>query len=204
MKKSIIALSIGLSTIIGAQSAFAASYEVKAGDTMFRIAKNNGTTLQAVVNANPQIANINVIYPKQIINIPDQVKTTVTTEGINLSQSEKDLLGRLVHAEAKGESFDGKVAVATVVLNRVKDASFPNTVEGVVYQSGQFSPVTNGAINNVPSADSIKAVDEAIRIVNAGQSDGSLYFYNPRTAINTSFLEARPTVKTIGNHTFKR
>lgn len=122
---------------------------------------------------------------------------------ITVTNEEKELLARLVEAEAGGEPFGGKVAVAVVVFNRVLSPEFPNDVYSVIYQKGQFSPVIDGSINNTPSDDSRKAVEEAIGIINRREEKGAIYFYNPKTAENR-WLDTRPTVAEIGNHVFKR
>jgi N-acetylmuramoyl-L-alanine amidase len=112
---------------------------------------------------------------------------------------DRHLLAQIIDAEAKGEPFEGKVAVGVVVLNRVESSEFPNTVRDVIYEPGQFQPVSNGAINNNPSERSYKAADAAL---NAERTE-SLFFYNP--AIATSrWLDERETTKVIGNHTFKK
>lgn len=119
---------------------------------------------------------------------------------VDVYSSDTTLIAQLVHAEAKGEPYSGKVAVAEVILNRVKSGEFPNSVQGVVYQSGQFSPVTNGSINNSPTAEDYAAVKEALN--GSSNAGGALYFYNP--AIATSrWLDQFPTKNVIGNHYFK-
>ena len=117
------------------------------------------------------------------------------------SASDLDLLARLVNAEAKGEPFQGKVAVAIVVLNRVDSGKFPNSIRGVIYQRGQFSPVNNGAINRPADEESKRAVQEAIHSSN--RLNGSLYFYNPRTA-TSRWLDGLETSAVIGAHVFKK
>ncbi|WP_077622325.1 cell wall hydrolase [Sediminibacillus massiliensis] len=121
----------------------------------------------------------------------------------SISAEEKNLMARLVHAEAEGESYKGKVAVATVVLNRVEHEGFPDSIKEVVYQrTGKvyaFSPVQNGSINQLPGEDSVKAVEEAL--TNGGQNNDSLYFYNPKTA-KSEWILTRKVTHTIGNHRF--
>lgn len=116
-----------------------------------------------------------------------------------LSKKEKNLLARLVHAEAKGEPYVGKVAVATVVLNRVEHKEFPDTVKEVIYEKNAFEPVSNGSINEPADKESVKAVQDAIQ--NKGNNDELLYFYNPDTA-TSDWILTRKVVKTIGNHSF--
>ena len=212
-KKLFISFGAALGILLtGATSSFA--YTVKGGDTLNGIAKANNTSLETLIAANPQISNPNRIYVGDNINLSNTQQTANTTQSesptsstaakISLTASEQDLLSRIIRAEADGEPYAGQVAVGTVVLNRVLSDSFPNNVHDVVYQSGQFSPVSNGAINQAADADAIRAAAEAVSFVNSGQSKGALFFYNPKTAVNSSWLAQRPTVTTIGNHVFKK
>jgi N-acetylmuramoyl-L-alanine amidase len=204
MKKLIAVMTLGISMLI-ATPTFA--YTVKSGDTMGSIAKENSMTLQELSKANPQIKNLNLIYVGQTVNT---VKTTNSTPSTTTgykqvtpaTSAEKDELARLVRAEAQSEPYAGKVAVAVVVLNRVDSADFPNSIHDVIYQSGQFSPVANGAINKAADAESIRAVNEALS-TNRSLGAGSLFFYNPKTA-TSRWLDSRPTTVTIGNHVFKK
>ena len=109
------------------------------------------------------------------------------------------LLARLVYAEARGEPYKGKVAVAAVALNRVESASFPNTLSGVVYQSGAFSSVSNGSINNTPDSDCIRAALDALN--GWDPSGGCVYFYNAKTA-EDKWIFSRTVQTVIGRHSF--
>lgn len=120
---------------------------------------------------------------------------------ISVTDDERNLLARLVEAEARSEPYEGKVGVAIVVLNRVLSEKFPNDIRSVIYQKGQFSPVSNGSINCNPSEESYQAVDEAVRRINAGNTLGSLYFYNPKLCAS-AFHESLTTTTVIGNHVF--
>ena len=115
------------------------------------------------------------------------------------STSDLNLLARLVYAEARGESYTGQVAVAAVVLNRVKSSSFPNSVSGVIYQKGAFSVVNDGQINLTPNQTAINAAQDAIN--GWDPSYGALYYFNPKTATN-SWIWSRQVTVTIGNHRF--
>lgn len=115
------------------------------------------------------------------------------------SSSDLNLLARLVYAEARGEPYTGQVAVASVVLNRVKSSSFPNTVSGVIYQSGAFSVVSDGQINLTPNETARKAAQDAIN--GWDPSYGSIYYFNPKTA-TSSWIWSRPVTVVIGNHRF--
>lgn len=117
----------------------------------------------------------------------------------NSNSSNLNLLSRLVYGEARGEPYSGQVAVAAVVLNRVKSSSFPNTVAGVIYQSGAFDIVSDGQINLTPNSTAIKAAQDAIN--GWDPSYGALYYFNPNTA-TSSWIWSRPMTVTIGNHRF--
>ncbi len=115
------------------------------------------------------------------------------------SSSDLNLLARLVYGEARGEPYTGQVAVAAVVLNRVKSSSFPNTIAGVIYQKGAFDVVSDGQINMTPNSTAIKAAQDAIN--GWDPSYGSIYYFNPATATN-KWIWSRPHMVTIGNHRF--
>lgn len=109
------------------------------------------------------------------------------------------LLARVVHGEARGEPYLGKVAVAAVVLNRVKSASFPNTIAGVVYQANAFTAVSDGQINLTPDSESIRAARDAMN--GWDPTGGALYYYNPAIA-TSSWIYSRKVVAVIGKHYF--
>ena len=117
----------------------------------------------------------------------------------NSNSSNVNLLSRLVYGEARGEPYSGQVAVAAVVLNRVKSSSFPNTVSGVIYQSGAFDVVSDGQINLTPDSTAKKAAQDAIN--GWDPSYGAIYYFNPSTATN-KWIWSRPMTVTIGNHRF--
>ena len=134
---------------------------------------------------------------------------TLAALGINSSQnssstsssnsSNVDLLSRLVYAEARGEPYKGQVAVAAVVLNRVASSSFPNTISGVIYQSGAFDVVADGQINFSADATAKKAAQDALN--GWDPTSGCIYYFNPKTA-TSSWIWRRAQVLTIGNHIF--
>ena len=109
------------------------------------------------------------------------------------------LLSKLVHAEARGESYKGQVAVAAVVLNRVRSAQFPNTISGVIFQSGAFDAVKDGQIWLTPDSDSIRAAHDALN--GWDPTYGCIYYYNPSTATN-AWIWTREVRLTIGAHAF--
>lgn len=116
-----------------------------------------------------------------------------------LRQSERDLLARLVSAESKGEPYEGMVAVAAVILNRIKDPKFPNTLQGVVYETDAFEPVSNGTIYNPPEEAALRAAQDAMN--GWDPTNGALYFWNPATA-SSPWIWSRTITLTIGRHVF--
>ncbi|HZW68584.1 MAG TPA: cell wall hydrolase [Pseudogracilibacillus sp.] len=211
MKKSIVTTLIGLGTIF-MSTTVASAYTVKEGDTLSDIATEHNVSLNTLIAKNPHIGNPNLIFPKQNITIPnddtkkvskvaDKVESKVASKAFSTSQSEIDLLERLVEAEAGIEPFEGKVAVAKVVLNRVQSEQFPNTITDVIYQPRQFTPVSNGMINRTASEDSKKAVQIALN--EGGNANGAMYFYDPRYASGQSWFNTLTTAEVIGNHVFK-
>lgn len=122
-------------------------------------------------------------------------------DSVKLDKAEKELLARLVHAEAKGEPYAGKVAVANVVLNRMEHRQFPDTVREVIYQKNQFSPVQDGSIQNKPNQEAIKAVNEAIEIHRDGDGIEAIYFWNPDIS-TVEWMNTLDVIEVIGDHQF--
>lgn len=119
--------------------------------------------------------------------------------GSSSASSDLNLLSRLVYGEARGEPYTGQVAVAAVVLNRVRNSNFPNTIAGVIYQKGAFNVVDDGQINLSPNSTAKKAAQDALN--GWDPSYGSIYYFNPSTATN-KWIWSRPHVVTIGKHRF--
>ncbi|MBR6219599.1 MAG: spore cortex-lytic enzyme [Clostridia bacterium] len=124
---------------------------------------------------------------------------SVAAASSSIISADHRLLSKLVYAEARGESYKGQVAVAAVVLNRVASASFPNTISGVIYQSGAFSCVSNGSINNTPDSTAIRAALDALN--GWDPTGGCLYYYNPK-ATKDKWIRTRTIKTVIGNHSF--
>ncbi|WHY27581.1 cell wall hydrolase [Bacillus wiedmannii] len=167
-------------------------YQVQSGDSLETIAKRYNVTVQSIKQINTTAGN--KLYTGQHLKI-----------NTSISEKEKDLMARLVTAEAGGESYKGKVAVAKVILNRVNAKGFPNTITGVIYEPIKygyaFTPVTDGRINHPASPEAKMAVEEAIS-TNGIHSDW-LYFYNPKTSTD-KWITTRQTVAVIGNHVFAK
>ena len=115
--------------------------------------------------------------------------------------SDIQLMARAINGEARGEPYEGQVAVGAVILNRVKDSKFPNSISGVIYQPGAFTAVSDGQIN--------QPIKEGTTVYKAAQdakngwdpTGGCIYYFNPQTATN-KWIWSRPHVKTIGKHRF--
>lgn len=119
----------------------------------------------------------------------------------NVSSANLDLLAKCVYAEARGEPYTGQVAIAAVVLNRVKSSSFPNTVSGVIYQKNAFTCVSDGQINLTPNASAYSAAKDALN--GWDPTNGCLYYYNPATATSKWIWSLKVELK-IGKHSFAR
>ena len=115
------------------------------------------------------------------------------------NQNDINLLSKVIYSEARGEPYKGQVAVGAVVLNRVASSSFPNTLAGVVYQSGAFDAVSDGQINLTPDETARKAAQDAIN--GWDPTSGCIYYFNPATA-TSKWIWSRPQVITIGKHIF--
>jgi len=191
-------------------------HTVRPGEYLFKIARQYDVAVNDIIRANSLKSK--TIHPGQKLLIPGRNRVvTLSSERIaagiyyykgkiiKISESELDLLARLVHAEARGESFQGKVAVAAVVLNRVISEQFPDSVKEVILQKTkgtyQFSPVQDGAINLPANREAYEAVRKALE--GYDPTEGSLYFYNPQIATD-NWIKTLPTSTTIGNHVFAR
>ncbi len=121
---------------------------------------------------------------------------------VTVTDEELELLERLVTAEAQGESYEGQLAVANVVIDRTLSPAFPDTIKAVILQPGQFCPVAKGIINTITPSDTARqAVADALkghRII----EENALYFYNPRIVSRGHWIRTRQTVTDIGNHRF--
>lgn len=121
------------------------------------------------------------------------------TSGGSKSSGDVELLARLISAEARGEPYTGQVAVGAVVLNRVEHPSFPNSISGVIYQSGAFTCLTDGQWNQPVSDSAYKAARDALNGLDP--SGGAIYYYNPATA-TSKWIWSRPLLLEIGSHRF--
>ena len=130
------------------------------------------------------------------MGITSSSSTSSSTSSYN---SNLNLLARVIYGESRGEPYTGQVAVGAVVMNRIKSSSFPNTLSGVVYQSGAFDAVKDGQVNLTPNSTAIKAAQDAMN--GWDPSYGAIYYFNPSTATN-KWIWSRPMTVTIGKHRF--
>ena len=138
------------------------------------------------------IAGTQTLKAMGIMNSSSSGSTTSNSSNV-------DLLARVIYGEARGEPYTGQVAVGAVVMNRVKSSKFPNTIAGVVYQSGAFDAVSDGQVNLSPDSTARKAAQDALN--GWDPSYGAIYYFNPNTATN-KWIWSRPLTVTIGKHRF--
>ena len=133
------------------------------------------------------------------VTLSGTTSTATTTSSANISNSDLYLLSCCIYGEARGESYTGKVAVAAVILNRVKSSAFPNSISGVIYQTGAFTCVSDGQINLGTNDECTRAAQDAMN--GWDPTGGAIYYFNPATA-TSKWIWSRPQLVTIGKHIF--
>ncbi|NMB21653.1 MAG: LysM peptidoglycan-binding domain-containing protein [Firmicutes bacterium] len=178
------------------------TYTVKPGDTLYDISIAYGITWKELAELN-KIKDPATIQIGTQLRLPSHAKLQTLRSDetiVPISAKEKDLLVRLVSAEARGESLEGQIAVAAVVLNRVQSSRFPNTVWDVMHQPGQFTPVEHNTLPKHGDDVAVEAVNRALR--GEDPTGGALFFYNPRTTQAADYWATKPVIRKIGNHNF--
>lgn len=178
----------------GAAAQEGITYTVAAGDTLWGISRSHGTTVEALMEANGLESTL--ILPGQVLGIPKEGRTPVSREDLVL-------MARIINAEARGESFLGKVAVGAVVINRLRHPAFPKSIREVIFQctngTYEFTPVADGSINLEPDEEAFRAAQAAAQGIDP--TNGALFFYNPVTA-QDQWIRTLPVTVSIGNHVF--
>ena len=165
-------------------------YGAKTYEAVKLFQKKNGLTADGVVGSQTRAA----------LGMPSKSTAPNTSVSRGVSRSDDvNLLARTIHAESKGEPYEGQVAVGAVILNRVKSSKFPNTLAGVVYQPCAFEPVKRGTINEAPNEAAYKAARDAIN--GWDPTGGALYFWNPATS-SSPWIWSRTITLRIGDHVF--
>lgn len=163
--------------------------------------ENNQVAQSNIEKANPIPRKETAWQRVNRVNYADNVNTTPAKPPQPKSNSNVDiyLLARVIHAESRGEPFEGQVAVGAVLLNRLQDSRFPNSLTQIIFKRGEFCTVRDGQIWKNPSQEAIKAA----RLAAAGwdPTGGALYFYNPAKT-TSRWIWSRPVVNRIGNHIF--
>lgn len=153
--------------------------------------RKNGLTADGIVG--------NATAKAMGISLSATASSSGTTTSGKLNNSDLYLLSCCVYGEARGESYTGKVAVAAVILNRVKSSAFPNSISGVIYQAGAFTCVSDGQINMGTNDECTRAAQDAMN--GWDPTGGAIYYFNPATA-TSKWIWSRPQLVTIGKHIF--
>ncbi|OEF98968.1 hypothetical protein BHF71_10505 [Vulcanibacillus modesticaldus] len=179
-------------------------YVVKEGDTLQLISETFGVSIDDLKKWNQLSSDVisvdtKIFFEPISFNSVDKLRTKAVVE---YSDDELEWLAKIIYAEARDEPYEGLVAVGAVVINRVKNPWFPNTIYDVIFQQSQFTPAKTGLIYNIkPDEASYRAAEEAL--LGVDPVDGALFFNNPKISTSSFFKNKKPLIK-IGNHNFYR
>lgn len=186
-----------------------ATHRVTVGESLYQLAQRYGCTVSDIKKLNGISGD--VIKAGTVLKIPssasaysDGINTRVTSSRggsyqRTYTQADWDMLAQVVYGEARGEIYDGQVAVAAVVLNRLEDDAFPDTLYGVVFQKNAFTCVNDGQYYLSPNRTAYEAALEAMQ--GNDPTNGCLYYWNPATA-TSRWIWTRSVETRIGNHVF--
>ncbi|WP_418790269.1 cell wall hydrolase [Phosphitispora sp. TUW77] len=182
---------------------------VKEGETLYAISRKYDVMVTEIKNRNN--LSDNLIVPGMRLLLPGTAVAVsghaqrVLSGSTSLDSDDILLLAKMIYAESRGESLKGQIAVAAVILNRLKSREFPSTIDEVIFQKTkgvyQFTPVANGKINLEPDRSSFYAAERALK--GEDPTNGALFFYNPEISSDT-WIKTLPVTKVIGNHVFAR
>ncbi len=177
-------------------------YRVREGDTLkdvagkFKVSTGDITGHQ--ISADSLFEGQLLVIPKS----PNVSRSSHTTmSAIDAAADDLELIARAIYGEARGETYEGMVAVGAVILNRLEHKDFPDSVRSIIFQAGAFTAVEDGQINLEPDAQAYKAAREAMD--GDDPSMGALYYWNPDEA-TSKWIWTRPIIKQIGNHVFAK
>jgi N-acetylmuramoyl-L-alanine amidase len=201
-------LSIPNGTASAPTQSTSTSYQVVSGDTLYSIADRHGTTVDAIKASNGMSSNFIDVGQRLTIptgnSIVPPAPKVETEQRSEVNQEDVEWLAKMIHSEAKGESFEGQVAVGAVIMNRVESDLFPNTIKEVLLEQSngyyQFTPAETGILHTAtPNDENYEAAKRAIN--GEDPTNGALFFYNPDKT-SSSYLKSRTVSTVIGNHTF--
>ncbi len=190
MTASIVMLSMGAT----AAQAQGFTHRIVNGESLYKIAVNNGVTVEQLKQANGIQGT--VIYAGDKLAVPTASKQA----NDRVSNRDLELLARLITAEAEGEPYEGQVAVAAVILNRMNDLKFPGTIAQNIFKPNEFESVSNGQIWKQPVSDAYRAAQAALN--GWDPTNGAKYFFNPAKVTGGSWVWTRTITHHIGNHVF--
>ncbi|WP_026884132.1 cell wall hydrolase [Clostridium akagii] len=199
-----ILFAVGISLMVSTTAHAATSnvsvstYKIQSGDSLYKISQKFHTSIAWLQTTNN--IKTSLIFAGQTISVPSQNTTTKTTQ--TYTQSDVDLLARLIHSESQGEPYNAQVAVGAVIMNRLKSPLFPKTITNVIYEKDgpyyQFTPVLNGAINEPADSSALSAAKDALSGVDP--TNGALYYFDD--SATNAWLRAKPVALTIDKMIF--
>jgi N-acetylmuramoyl-L-alanine amidase len=175
------------------------TYFVQPGDSLYKIAQQYKTTINEIKRANNLISNSITVGQKLNIPIASANENQDNRYRLKITEEEMELLARAVYSEARGEPFEGQVAIAAVIINRVLHPIFPDTISGVIFQPWQFTAVHDGQFWLHPNEQAYTAARAALE--GWDPTNGAIYYYNPDTA-TSRWVFYRTVIVKIGNHYF--